>query len=260
MLRPRIIPCLLIKDGGLVKTVNFSHPKYVGDPINAVKIFNEKLADELMVVDIDASIYNRSPNYKMIKNFAAESRMPVCYAGGVKTLDQVKEIIGLGVEKVGISSGAISNPNLITEASNAVGNQSVVGILDVKKRKLGGYSVFTENGKKDSGKSPTDLAITMTDSGAGEIVLNSIDNDGCMCGYDLKMIDSVRKMINVPMTAVGGAGSVEDIINLVSKFGVIGAAAGSMFVFKGKYRAVLISFPNEKEKNRIISKTKGSSL
>jgi len=253
MLRPRIIPCLLVKDKGLVKTINFKNPKYVGDPINAVRIFNEKEVDELIVLDIDATRENRGPDYKMIEHLAEECRMPFCYGGGVKTVEAAQRIIGLGVEKVAISSAAVENPELVTEAAGCVGNQSVVVVLDVKKRATGGkYEVWIRNGQKNTGKCPLELAQKMEKLGAGEVVVNSIDNDGMMKGYDLHLIGKIRKAISVPLTVLGGAGSLRDINQLISNFGVIGAAAGSLFVFKGVYRAVLINYPNRAEKETII--------
>jgi len=253
MLYPRIIPCLLVKDKGLVKTVNFINPKYVGDPINAVRIFNEKEVDELIVLDIDATHEKREPDYKMIEHLAAECRMPLCYGGGITTCDQVLRIIQLGVEKVAISSAAIENPDLIAEAAECVGNQSVVVVLDVKKSFLGGkYEIYTHNGSKNTGKYPADFALQVQKLGAGEIVINSIDNDGLMKGYDLDLVEIVRKSINVPLTVLGGAGSLHDIGQLIEKYGTIGAAAGSLFVFKGIYRAVLINYPNRAEKDALI--------
>lgn len=244
---------MLVKDKGLVKTVNFKHPKYVGDPINAVKIFNEKEVDELMVIDIDATIEHREPDYKMIEHLAAECRMPLCYGGGVKTSEQVQRIIQLGVEKVAVSSIAIENPDLVREASDIVGNQSVVVVLDVKKKLFGAkYEVFTHNGRKATGKGPVELAVQMEKLGAGEIVLNSIDNDGVMKGFDLNLIDKIRSCINVPLTVLGGAGSLDDIKGLIDKYGAIGVAAGSLFVFKGIYKAVLINYPNLMEKTALI--------
>ncbi len=252
MLRPRIIPCLLVKEKGLVKTVNFKSAKYVGDPINAVRIFNEKEVDELIVLDIDATTSNREPDFKMIEYLAEECRMPLCYGGGVKTCEQVCSIIQLGVEKVAISSAAIENPALVAEAAKYVGNQSIVVVLDVKKRASGGaYEVWTHNGQHNVGKSPMELAEQMETLGAGEIVINSIDNDGVMKGYDTELVEKIRKCINVPLTVLGGAGSLQDIRSLISRYGAIGAAAGSLFVFKGTYRAVLISYPNRKEKDSL---------
>ena len=253
MLYPRIIPCLLIKDKGLVKTVNFKNPKYVGDPINAVKIFNEKEVDELMVIDIHATTEKREPDYRMIESLAAECRMPLAYGGGVITSDQVQRIIQLGIEKVTISAAAVSNPYLVSESAERVGNQSVVVVLDVKKRFLGGkYEVYTHNGAKAAGKGPLELAIQMEKLGAGEIIINSINQDGVMKGYDIALVEKIRESIGIPLTVLGGAGSLLDIGQLIKKFGAIGAAAGSLFVFKGIYRAVLINYPNRIEKEAIF--------
>ena len=255
MLRPRIIPCLLIKNGGLVKTVQFGDSKYVGDPINAVRIFNEKEVDELIVLDIDASSQQREPDYTLIKNLAAECRMPLCYGGGVKTIPQIQKIISLGVEKVAISSAAIDTPDLITQAADQVGSQSVVVVLDVKKTGiLRRFELFTLNGINKSGINPVEFARKVEALGAGEVVINAIDHDGVMKGYDINLIKSVRDSISLPMTVLGGAGSLEDIEGLITQFGIIGAAAGSLFVFKGKYRAVLINYPDRAAKDALIEK------
>ncbi len=252
MLRPRIIPCLLIHNGGLVKTVRFGASKYVGDPLNAVRIFNEKEVDELMVVDIDASRHNREPDYKMIANLARECRMPLSYGGGVKTVEQFDRIISLGVEKVAVSSAAVDDPNLISRAAARVGSQSVVAVIDVKRSGLlRKPEVVTLNATKRSGLEPSVFAAKLQELGAGEIVLNNVDCDGEMKGYDFDLIDSVRNALSTPLTVLGGAGSLDDIRSLVSRYGIIGAAAGSLFVFKGKYRAVLINYPNPEEKLRI---------
>jgi imidazole glycerol-phosphate synthase subunit HisF len=260
MLRPRIIPCLLVKDKGLVKTVNFKNPKYVGDPINAVRIFNEKEVDELMVIDIDATTDNREPDYKMIENLAAECRMPLCYGGGVKTVEQAQRIFSLGVEKIAISSAAIENISLISEIAKVVGNQSVIIVIDVKKKLLGGYEVCTHNGKKKTGKDPVEFAKQVQKLGAGEIVVNSIDNDGVMKGFDFTIIDKIRQAVSIPMTVLGGAGSLEDISKVIEKYKIIGVSAGSLFVFKGVYKAVLINYPSKIDKATMIknSNQKGS--
>jgi imidazole glycerol-phosphate synthase subunit HisF len=243
----------LVKNKGLVKTVRFKDPKYVGDPINAVRIFNEKEADELMVLDIDATSENRASDFNMIKNLAAECRMPLCYGGGVKTADQAKRIISLGAEKVAVSSAVIENPGLVTELAKAVGCQSVVVVLDVMKRGIfKKYEIVIENGTKPTGKYPVEFSKQLDELGIGEIVINSVDNDGMMQGYDTKLIRKIRDAVDVPITVLGGAGSFSDIKNVIDEFGVIGAAAGSLFVFKGKYRAVLISYPNPDEKLKII--------
>jgi cyclase len=255
VLRPRIIPCLLVHNKGLIKTVNFKDGKYVGDPINAVRIFNEKEVDELIVLDIDASVANRDPDYQMIKNLAAECRMPFCYGGGVKTVEQAVKIINLGAEKVALSSSVIENPLLIKDVAKAIGNQSVVVVLDAKKTGfLGKYELYTHNGKKKTGKTPTEVAKIAEEFGAGEIVINSIDNDGVMQGYDMSLIDKIRSSVSIPVTVLGGAGSLEDIRSIIHKHGIIGVAAGSLFVFKGVYKAVLINYPNWEEKHNLISK------
>lgn len=252
MLRPRIIPCLLIHNGGLVKTVGFGNPKYVGDPLNAVRIFNEKEVDELMVLDIDASRYGREPDYKLIANLALECRMPLSYGGGVNTVEQFDRIIGLGVEKVAVSSAAVNDPDLISRASARVGSQSVVAIIDIKKTGIFPKNeVVTLNATKRTGLEPAALAEKLQQLGAGEIVINSVDRDGAMNGYDFDLIDSIRKSISTPLTVLGGAGSLDDIHNLINRYGIIGAAAGSLFVFKGKYRAVLINYPSCEEKKRL---------
>ena len=254
MLRPRIIPCLLVKNGGLVKTVRFDNPKYVGDPINAVRIFNEKEVDELIVADIDATVRGREPDYTMIRNLAAECRMPLCYAGGVRTPEQIERIISLGVEKVGISSAAIQTPELIAESAKRVGNQSIVVVLDVKKVGLPGrYEVLTHNGTRRVGLDPVEFAKRAEALGAGEILINSIDRDGEMKGYDLDLVDQVRDAVSLPLSVLGGAGSLADIEGLIRRYGIIGAAAGSLFVFKGKYRAVLINYPSRNEKDALYS-------
>lgn len=252
MLRPRIIPCLLIQNGGLVKTIRFGQPKYVGDPLNAVRIFNEKEVDELIVADIDATTLGREPNYSVIADLAAECRMPLCYAGGLKTPEQVERIITLGVEKVAMSSAAIQRPELIAESARRVGNQSVVVVMDVKKvGLLRRYELFTHNGTRSAGKNPLDFAREAVELGAGEIVINSIDLDGAMTGYDLHLIEKVRDVVSVPLTVLGGAGSIQDIKDVILRHCIIGAAAGSLFVFKGKYRAVLIQYPSRSEKDAL---------
>lgn len=253
MLRPRIIPCLLIKNGGLVKTIMFSSPKYVGDPINAVRIFNEKEVDELIVLDIDASVHGLEPDYKMIRNLAAECRMPLCYGGGVKSIEQVERIISLGVEKVAMSSAPVSNPEIIKEAARVVGSQSIVVVMDVSKRGTGEYELRTHNSGKATGFSPVDFARRVENLGAGEVVINSIDQDGVMKGYNLELVHLVRNAISLPITVMGGAGSLQDIRTLIQSVGIIGAAAGSLFVFKGVYRAVLINYPSRSEKDALIS-------
>jgi len=253
MLRPRITPSLLVKNGGLVKTVQFGNPKYVGDPINAVKIFNEKEVDEIIVADIDASVHGQAPDYELIRNLANECRMPLCYGGGVKSVEQVEEIISAGVEKVAIGSAAVQNPDLIRKAAQVVGSQSIVVVMDVKKvqsREL--YEIFIHNGTRRTGLNPFQFAKTAEDLGAGELVINSIDCDGIMHGYDLQLAMAARKATSLPITVLGGAGSLAHMAALLESLGIIGAAAGSLFVFKGRFRAVLINYPSRSEKDALV--------
>jgi cyclase len=246
MLRPRVIPCLLIQDNGLVKTTKFKDAKYVGDPINAVRIFNEKEADELIVLDIDATAMAREPDYLRISYIAAECRMPLCYGGGVKTVEQAKRICSLGVEKVAISSAAIYNPNLIKEMAAEIGSQSVVVVLDVKKKLFSrNYEVWTHNGKKNSKLDPLDIISNAQGLGAGEIVINFIEHDGVMKGMPMDAINTFKAACKIPFTVIGGAGSLDDLGDVVAENGLMGVAAGSLFVFKGPYRVVLINYPTQ---------------
>jgi imidazole glycerol-phosphate synthase subunit HisF len=243
LLRSRIIPCLLLSGEGLVKTARFKAGKYVGDPLNAVKIFNEKEVDELMFLDIDATVQGREPNYARLRTIAIESRMPLTYGGGVASAAQAERIISLGFEKVSISSAAIKRPALITEMAAAVGSQSVVVTIDVRKNTLfPGYTVFSHNGARKSDVKLLQFCKQAVSLGAGEIVVNSIDRDGTMSGYDLELARQVREAVDTPVSFVGGAGSVDHMQSLIDTVGIVGAAAGSMFVFKGQFRAVLISY------------------
>lgn len=252
MLRPRIIPCLLVHKRGLVKTRRFGEPIYVGDPVNTVRIFNEKEVDELFVADIDATVEGREPNYQLISELAAECRMPLAYGGGVRAVEQVERIIKLGVEKVAISAAALASPALVSEAAHKVGSQSVVVVADV--RAAGGrYEVFTHNGTRPTGQTVEQVAQMADRTGAGELVVNNIDRDGMGGGYDLDLISRCRAETGLPITALGGAGSLDDITALIERFPIVGAAAGSLFVFKGKRRAVLINYPDRARKEQIIS-------
>lgn len=252
MLKPRIIPVLLIKDKGLVKTRKFTEPKYVGDPLNAVRIFNEKYVDELIVIDIEATTLGKEPDYEVIKNIASECRMPLCYGGGVKNVEQVKRILGLGVEKVAISSAAMTNSDIIKVISEQVGSQSVVVVIDAKKKLFSkSYDCYINNGKVKVNYSASEFAKIAQDMGAGEIMINSIDNDGEMQGYDMALISSLNSVLRIPLTVLGGAGSLEHLIEIRKNEGIVGLAAGSLFVFKGKYRAVLINYPNALEKEKV---------
>lgn len=246
MLRPRLIPCLLIQDGGLVKTTKFKDPKYVGDPINAVRIFNEKEADELVVLDIDATVQGFEPNYERIGLLAAECRMPLCYGGGIKTAEQAKRISSLGVEKIAVSTAALENPSLISEMAAEIGSQSVVVVLDVRKKLLSkNYEVWTKNGKHNTKLNPVDVIALMQTLGAGEIVINFIEHEGTMKGMPFDAVRLFKSVCSVPFTVMGGAGSLDDLGEVVSENGLLGVAAGSLFVFKGPYRAVLINYPSQ---------------
>lgn len=243
MLRSRIIPCLLMHEGGLVKTRQFKDPKYVGDPLNAVKIFNEKEVDELMFLDIDASAHKREPNFALLQRLAVESRMPLCYGGGVVSAGMAAKIVALGFEKVSVSAPALARPALIREIAETVGSQSVVVTLDVRRNKLfPGYSVHTLNGRDKQKVDFADFCRQAAELGAGEIVVNCIDRDGEMQGYDLNLARQVREIVTTPMSFMGGAGNVQHMQALIDAVGIVGAAAGSMFVFKGPYRAVLINY------------------
>ena len=243
MLQSRIIPSLLMRNKGLVKTRQFKDEKYVGDPINAVKIFNEKEVDELVLFDIDATANNVEPDYAHLKSIAVESRMPLCYGGGVKSAEEASKLISIGFEKVSVSAAALERPQLIAEMSKRVGRQSVVVTIDVKKGGLfGGYTMYTHNGRKKHKGKLLDFVAQAAELGAGEIVINSIDCDGMMQGYDLPLAAEVRNQVTTPLSFLGGAGSTQDMAELIDAVGTVGAAAGSFFVFKGTYRAVLISY------------------
>ena len=252
MLKPRIVPCLLIKDNGLVKTKKFTEPKYVGDPLNAVKIYNELEVDELLVLDIDATIKGLNPNEKLISKLAEECRMPLCYGGGVKTIDQFEKLVSLGVEKVAISSAAIENPKIIYEAAKKVGTQSVVVVLDIKYQGiLSKPKIATLNGSHFFDMDLFEFIKKIEDLGAGEVVINCIDRDGVKNGYDIELISKIRSNSKSILTLLGGAGSFKDIENLVAKVNTIGCSAGSLFVFKGKFDAVLISYLDKYEKEKL---------
>jgi cyclase len=243
--RIRIIPVLLIQKGGLVKSVRFKDHKYVGDPINAVKIFNEKEVDEIVILDIDATRQSRPPDLDQIREIAGEAFMPMAYGGGVSSLEQIKNVLFAGIEKVVINSAAIDHPELIRRAARQFGNQSIIASIDVKKNWLGKYQVMGKGGRQKTKFPPLDWARKMEDMGAGEIFLNSIDRDGTFKGYDQELIGEIAGQINIPLIACGGAGSVDDFLPVVKRSGASAAAAGSLFVFHGPHRAVLISYPDQ---------------
>lgn len=252
MLRSRIIPMLLLSNNALIKTINFKGEKYIGDPMNAVRIFNEKQADELIIADIQASRLRKEPNYNLIKDLARECRMPLCYAGGLNNIESIERIISLGIEKVAIGTAAIENLSLINEAKKRLGSQSVIVVLDVKKSKQDNkYYLFTRNGTFNTKLDPIFVAKDAELAGAGEILLNSIDNDGTMTGYDIELFKKIRSTINIPMTVCGGAGNLNHLEDMIKNYGPLGVSAGSLFVFKGKFKAVLINYPNEDIKSNL---------
>lgn len=245
-MRMRIIPCLLLHNGGLVKSVKFKDYKYVGDPINAVKIFNEKEADEIAILDIGATAEKRSPGMQLIREIASEAFMPVAYGGGVNSIDLMKEILFYGVEKIIVSKVAHSNPRIISDGAKLFGSQSIVVSIDVKRTLFKGYRVFTDKGQIDAGVGPIDFARKVEDLGAGEILLNVIDRDGTYKGYDTDLISDISRSVGIPVIALGGAGSLKDF-KTAQQSGASAVAAGSMFVFKRPHQAVLISYPVQKE-------------
>jgi cyclase len=246
MKRVRIIPALLIQKGGLVKSVRFKDHKYVGDPINAVKIFNEKEVDEIVLLDISASSEKRPPNIPKIQEIASEAFMPLGYGGGITTLDEIRSLITAGVEKVILNTVAFANPGLINEAAKYIGSQSIVVSIDVKKNVWGKYKVYVQNGSRNTGLDPVAFARQMEDAGSGEILLNAIDRDGTFEGYDLDLLHSVSSSLGIPVVAIGGAGSVDDFTGAI-RAGASAASAGSLFVFQRPHRAVLISYPTQAE-------------
>lgn len=238
----RILPVLLLQDGGLVKTRNFKDPVYIGDPINAVRIFNEKEVDELVLLDITATRENRDPHYDIIRDIVSESFMPIGYGGGIRNLDQIHRLYQTGVEKIVINSSMLDF-GLLTSAASKYGNQAVTVSMDVKKSFFGGYAAYTNNGTVKIKTSPVALAQQLVDAGAGEIIVQSIDREGSMAGYDTELIRLISDAVDVPVVASGGAGTIEHLREAIRGGHASAVAAGSLFVFKGKHRAVLISYP-----------------
>ena len=251
MIRPRVIPCLLLKDEGLVKTVRFKNQKYLGDPINIVRIFNDKEVDELILLDITATVENRHPNFELLGKITSECFMPLGYGGGIREMEDVRKLLAIGVEKIIINTAAVENPSLIRDAANYTGSQAVVISMDVKKTLLGKYEVYVRSGGKSTGRDPAKFANEMEKQGAGEIIVNSIDRDGMMQGYDLELVRRVAESVTVPVVACGGAGTIQHLAEAIQA-GASAAAAGSMFVFQGPLRGVLISYPAQVELKRVM--------
>lgn len=244
--RPRIIPTLLIDDRDLIKTVKFGKRTYLGDPVNAVKIFNRKGIDELSILDIGATKKNKEPDYELLKDIASEAFMPLSYGGGVKTIEQIHDILAIGYEKVIVNTQLIKNPELIRKASELFGSQSIVASIDTKKIKEQ-YKCYVAGGTEILDISPVELAKKAEELGAGEIIINSIDQDGMMDGYDVELVRTVSEAVKIPVIALGGAGRIEDLKKVLQEGCAHAAAGGSMFVYYGRLKAVLITAPSEKE-------------
>jgi len=253
MIATRVMPCLLLKGQGLVKTVRFSQPKYLGDPRNAVKIFNEREVDELVLLDITATSEKRAPQFKLIEEIVSEAFMPVAYGGGLRTLDDIKRVLSLGVEKAVVCTQAIENPAFVEEAARQFGSSTICVCMDVKRRLLGRYEVFSRSGQRGSGTDPVTFAKRVEALGAGELIVNSIDRDGTMGGYDIELLRSVAAAVDLPVIACGGAGSLKDLAHAVHDAHVSAVAAGSLFVFQGRHRAVLINFPSTLELRQALN-------
>ena len=257
MIRPRVIPCLLSHHGGLVKTIKFKDPTYIGDPINAVRIYNDKEVDELVFLDISATHEKTKPMMKMISEIASECFMPVAYGGGIRTLEDVREIVSAGIEKIVINSFAVENPKFITQTADLIGSSSVVASIDFRRTLFGKHEVYTHGGRKPAKIDVLKHAIELERLGAGELFLNSIDRDGTMSGYDTDIINRVCQAVRIPVIVCGGAGTVEHFSEAI-RAGASAVAAGSMFVFQGPHRAVLISYPSQEELSGLWEPKKGN--
>lgn len=242
-MHPRVIPVLLLRNNGLVKTIKFNKSNYIGDPINAIRIFNEKEVDELVFLDIDASKENREPPYQFLEEIASECFMPLSYGGGVKSLEQVRKLTRAGVEKIIINSACLYDLKLISSATNSFGSSTIIGSIDIKKNIWGKYKVYSHVDKKILEIDPIKHALDLQKAGVGEILINDVDRDGMMNGYNLSLLKTITTSLDVPVIACGGAGSNKDLSTAIVEGKVSAAAAGSMFVFHGKHKAVLITYP-----------------
>lgn len=247
MFRPRIIPVLLLKDNGLVKGIQFKKHKYIGDPINAVRIYNDLKADEIVFLDTQASIEKRTVSIGFVKDVGEEANMPFAVGGGINSLAQIQEIISAGAEKVIINTEAVVNPNFIKEAADRFGSSTIVVCMDVKKKMISGNKVFSHSGTKSSKYSPVEFAKLMQEMGAGELIVQSVVKDGEMNGYDIELTKSISENVTIPVVALGGAGGISDLSLAYNEGFATGLAAGSIFVFQGKKRGVLINYPSRSE-------------
>lgn len=245
--RPRIIPCLLIDHESMVKTVHFEKPRYLGDIINAVRIFNNKGVDELSILDISASKEKSGPDFSLLADIASEAFMPLSYGGGITSTEEISRLFSIGYEKAILNTSFIRNPEMVREAVRLAGSQSIVVSIDAKADVFGRYSCYAADGTEKVGRTPADLASYAQELGAGEILLNSISHDGEMKGYDIKLVKSVTGAVTIPVIACGGCGSIQDLKQVILEGGAHAAAAGSFFVYYGRNRAVLITAPTEQE-------------
>jgi cyclase len=251
MLQTRAIPCLLLKGQGFVKTVQFRNPKYVGDPINIVRLFNDKEADELIILDITATVERHPPQFDYLAQLASECFMPLCYGGGIRTVEDARKLLSIGIEKIAINSAAVDDPSLIARLADSFGSQAIVVSIDVKKGWTGKPRAYTRSGQKKTRWSPEALALELEKQGAGEILLMSIERDGTMNGYDLELIKGVSSAVAVPVVAAGGAGDPKHLAEAIDA-GASAAAAGSMFIYVGPHRAVLVNYPTAAELKNIF--------
>lgn len=253
MLRTRVMPCLLLKGKGLVKTEKFKNERYVGDPINAVRIFNQKEVDELVLFDIDSTNKQTPINFRLLEQVASECFMPICYGGGVKTMADYRKLFYMGIEKVSVSSLLFEKPDVIREAVSVYGSQSIVATLDVTQSRFRKkYMICTHSSKNKIKMSPVDAAQYASDLGVGEIILNTVHRDGTWSGFDSNLVKQVVDSVNIPVVAAGGAGSLDDIKSVVDDAHASAVAIGSMAVFQSKDMGVLIKFPSHSELSQIL--------
>lgn len=247
VLTTRVIPCLLLAEGGLVKTVRFKKPRYIGDPINAVKILNDKFVDEIALFDVTATRSERAPDFDLVEKIISEAFMPFCYGGGIRTVADAQNLFTLGVEKVSVNAATLDHPDLISRLADRFGSQSVVAGIDIKRGLWGGPRVYRHASGRRLAVSPADHARHVQELGAGELFVTSVDRDGTMSGYDLDVLSSITTAVDIPVIACGGAGSLADMVEVVAETGASAAAAGSLFVYQGPRRAVLINYPGQQQ-------------
>lgn len=254
MLKARVMPCLLLRNAGLVKTIKFANPKYVGDPVNTVRIYNEKEVDEIIVLDIFASKERRPPPFELLTELANECFMPMCYGGGITNNMQIERLIGLGIEKVALNTIVFDDPAVVTQAARDFGSQAIVGCLDAKSGWFHGPRVYQHRKKKLSSTDPVAHAKYLESLGVGEILVYSVDRDGTFGGFDVKLVQAVSSAVSVPVIACGGASAIDDFAKVVSEGGASAVAAGAMFVYQGANRAVLVNFPPRKDLHQALSR------